>query len=414
MKHDVLRVAHLVFFPIQYFAPLYRELARRSEIDHTVYFYSDATLRQFHDKEFGREIQWDTPLLGGYESRFCSSALKKGIRESFFQRPNWDIIRDTAFGKYDVIWIHGYAHPNTWFAAIAASISDTKLLIREEQTLLNGRPWYKRVLKAIMLRALLRSAYGLYIGENNRRYLEHYGMPASRLFPARYCVDNDYFQRKAEELAPSRGEIRVRFGITDNAPVILFSGKFIEKKQPLLLIEAFAKVYKQTPCWLLMVGDGPLRQPMEDLIRQSQIPNVILPGFLNQSEIPRAYTAADIFVLPSKYMETWGLVVNEAMNFSLPVVVTDKVGCASDLVREGWNGFVVDHQRVDALAETIGTLVKDREMRQSLGRRSYDMISNYSIKACADDIVAACLAVSKKRVGRKLQDVMPGRQIGGR
>jgi hypothetical protein len=51
-------------------------------------------------------------LLDGYESRFCSSALKKGIHGGFFQRPNWDIIRETAFGKYDVIWIHGYAHPN--------------------------------------------------------------------------------------------------------------------------------------------------------------------------------------------------------------------------------------------------------------------------------------------------------------
>ncbi len=202
MRHDIPHVAHLVSHPIQYFAPLYRELARRPEIEHTVYFYSDATLRRFHDDEFGREIQWDTPLLGGYKSRFCSSALKKGIRRGFFQRPNWDIIRETAFGKYDVIWIHGYAHPNIWLAAVAASISDTKLLIREEQTLLNGRPWYKRVLKAIMLRALFRSACGLYIGENNRRYLKHYGMPASRLFPARYCVDNDYFRGKAEELAP--------------------------------------------------------------------------------------------------------------------------------------------------------------------------------------------------------------------
>lgn len=399
MRHDLPRVAHLVSHPIQYYAPLYQELARRPEIDLTVYFYSDASLGRFYNDEFGQEIQWDTPLLGGYESRFCSSARKKGVQAGFFQRPNCDIIRETAFGKYDVIWIQGYAHRTTWLAAVAASICGTKLLIREEQTLLNGRPWYKRVLKAVMLRPLFRSVCGLYIGENNRRYFEHYGMPVSRLFPARYCVDNDFFRRKAEELAPNRGEIRVGFGITDDAPVILFSGKFIEKKQPLLLIEAFAKVFKQTPCWLLMVGDGPLRQPMEDLIRRSKISNVILPGFLNQTELPRAYTAADIFVLPSKYMETWGLVVNEVMNFSLPVVVTDKVGCAADLVREGWNGFIVDHESVDALAMAMAELVKDRDMRQSLGRRSYDMVSNYSIKACADDIVAACLAVSQKNAG---------------
>jgi glycosyltransferase involved in cell wall biosynthesis len=394
--NSVLHVAHLASHPIQYFAPLYQELGRRPEIDHTVYFYSDATLTQFHDKEFGREIQWDTPLLDGYKSKFCSSALRKGIRGGLFQRPNWDIIRETAFGKYDVIWIHGYAHPNTWLAAVAASIHGTKILIREEQTLLNGRPWYKRLLKAIMLRGLFRSACGLYIGENNRRYLEHYGMLASRLFPARYCVDNVFFRRKAEELATKRGEIRCGLGITDDTPVILFSGKFVEKKQPLLLIEAFARVCREAPCWLLMAGDGPLRQPMEDLIRRLKIPNVLLPGFLNQTEMPRAYIAADIFVLPSAYMETWGLVVNEAMNFSLPLVVTDKVGCAADLVQDGWNGFVVAHQRVDALVEALSRLVKDREMRQILGRRSYELVSKYNIKSCADEIVAACLAVSRK------------------
>ena len=129
--NSVPRVAHLVFFPIQYFAPLYRELASRREINLVVYFYSDTTLRRFHDEGFGQEIQWDVPLLGGYESRFCPSARKKQIRGSFFQRPNWDIIRETAFGKYDVIWVHGYAHPNTWLTAIAASISGAKLLIRE-------------------------------------------------------------------------------------------------------------------------------------------------------------------------------------------------------------------------------------------------------------------------------------------
>jgi glycosyltransferase involved in cell wall biosynthesis len=246
-----------------------------------------------------------------------------------------------------------------------------------------------------MLRALFWGAWGLYVGEKNRQYFEHYGMPRSKLFPAYHCVDNDYFVGKAAELASKRGEVRAGFGITDGTPVILFAGKFIKEKQPKLLIEAFAQVRREIPCWLLIAGDGPLRQSMEDLIRRLNIPNILMPGFLNQTEIPRAYSAADLFVLPS-YMETWGLVVNEAMNFSLPVVVTDKVGCAADLVRDGWNGFVVNHQRVDDLAKAMAGLVKDRDLRQSFGQRSYDQISNYSIKACADNIVAACLAVSRK------------------
>jgi len=145
----------------------------------------------------------------------------------------------------------------------------------------------------------------------------------------------------------------------------------------------------------MMIGNGPLKSSMEDLIRRRQIPDVILPGFLNQTEISRAYSAADIFVLPSSYMETWGLVVNEAMNFSLPVVATDMVGCAADLVKDDWNGFVVDHRDVDALKSALGRLVRDAQMRREFGQNSLELISKYSAKSCADDIVAACLAVGR-------------------
>jgi len=388
-----MRVAHLSSHPVQYFAPLYKELERSHYIEHVVYYYSDCSLKQFRDDGFSKDIVWDIPLLEGYKAKFCPSSKNKKICDKFIQMPNLDIIRETAFGRYDVIWIHGYAHPNAWLVAIASFLSGTKVLIREEQTLLDGRPWHKLVLKSIMLRLLFKFTYGLYIGENNRQYFEHYGMRSSRLFPSRYCVDNDFFRKKAEEMAPLKKDIRSGFGISDDSPVILFAGKFIEKKQPLLLIEAFARLRREMPCWLLFAGDGPLREAMEDWIYRQNVPGVVFSGFLNQTEIPRAYAAADIFVLPSGYMETWGLVVNEAMNFSLPVVVTDKVGCAADLVRDGWNGYVVNHRSVDALKSALERLICDPGLRKNFGRRSLELVSGYSIRSCADEIVAACFAV---------------------
>ena len=391
-----LRVAHLVSHPIQYFAPLYRELASRPDFSHTVYYFSDVTVRRYKDEGFRQEIEWDIPLIEGYDARFCPGGLNNRSSDGISIVPNLDILRDAAFGKYDVVWIHGYAHLNAWLVSIASFFTGTKVLIREEQTLLDGRPWHKIILKSVLLRLLFRFTYGLYIGENNRRYFEHYGMKPERLFPARYCVDNDFFRLKAEEMAPRKKEVRSGFGISNDAPVILFAGKFIEKKQPALLIEAFARLRREMPCWLLMAGDGPLREAMEDQIRRLHVPDVVFSGFLNQTEIPRAYTAADIFVLPSGYMETWGLVVNEAMNFSLPVVVTDKVGCAADLVRDGWNGFVVDHRSADALKCALERLIGNPGMREEFGRRSLDLVSGYSIKSCADEIVAACFAVGSR------------------
>jgi glycosyltransferase involved in cell wall biosynthesis len=222
-------------------------------------------------------------------------------------------------------------------------------------------------------------------------------MSEKRVFPARYCVDNDWFQARAAELAPSRTALRAGFGITDDAPVLLFCGKLIDKKRPLALLEAFAEVRAERPCWLLMVGEGALRPAAEELVRRRRIPGVRMVGFRNQSEIPAAYTAADVFVLPSGLHETWGLVVNEAMNFSLPLIVSDKVGCGQDLVRPGWNGLTVSHRGTSELAEAMKLLVGDPELRRRFGSRSRQLVDRYSIEACADGIVTACLALRRRR-----------------
>ncbi len=168
MRASPIRLAHLVSHPIQYFAPLYRELATRPEIDLTVYFYSDATTRAFHDPGFGRSVEWDTPLLGGYQHRFLPSAARTGISGGFLRRPNWDIVSTVSRGRYDAVWVHGYAHVIAWLAAGAAIASGAKLLIRDDQTLLHGRPAHKRALKRLALGALYSRAYGLYPGERSR------------------------------------------------------------------------------------------------------------------------------------------------------------------------------------------------------------------------------------------------------
>ena len=397
MPGSVVRVAHLVSHPIQYFAPLYRELARRPDIDLTVYFYSDATVREFYDVGFGRRVRWDIPLLEGYQARICPSAAMGDIPSGFLGRPHGDIVREVGFGRYDVVWAHGYAHLTTWLVFAAARARGAGLLIRDEQTLLHGRPWYKRAAKQVALRALFSQAWGLYIGEQSRRYFERYGVPPSRLVAARYCVDNRFFQQRALELRARRPEIRAGLDITDDAPVVLFSGKLVEKKQPLLLLEAFERVQRRHLCWLLIAGDGPLRPAAQDLVARRRIPRVLMPGFLNQTDLPAAYTAADIFVLPSALHETWGLVVNEAMNFALPIIVSDKVGCAEDLVRPGWNGVVVSHRDVEALADAMATLVADKDLRRDFGARSQKLVGEYSVEACADGIIAACLAARQGR-----------------
>jgi len=388
-----VRMAHLVSHPIQYLVPIYREISKNPQIDFTVYYCSDESLGQHFDGEFGKEFEWSTPLLGGYKHEFLPSSRDRTAKESF-QRPNWDVLSELLRQRYDVLWINSYVGPNAWLSRILAFLSRTPIFFRDDTNLLTPRPLWKRLIKRIVLRNYLRGAWAFYVGEESRKYWRFYGIPSKRLYFSPHCVDNEYWSAKFRELAPRRAQIRKSFGIMDDHPLILFCGKFIAKKQPLKLLAAFALVRKRMPCWLLMVGDGALRAEIETQTKSCGITNTILAGFLNQDEMPSAYVAADIFVLPSAFNETWGLVVNEAMNFGLPIIVSDRVGCGKDLLREGWNGYSFPHENAECLADRLVRLIEDAAQRREFGQNSRDLVSRYSVTNCASGIVqAGCAAV---------------------
>jgi glycosyltransferase involved in cell wall biosynthesis len=257
----------------------------------------------------------------------------------------------------------------------------------------------KKYAKYLALRALFSRLAGfLCIGTLNKAYYQHFGVPESRLFWCPYTVDNAFFRRHADALASQRHALRAQWGILDSRPVILFAGKLGAVKQPLLLLEAYRRVRQRRACALLMAGEGPLRGEVEGEIRRSSIPDVHITGFLNQTEIPKAYAAADLLVLPSR-AEPWGLVVNEAMNFSLPIVVSDRVGCGPDLVRPGVNGEVFDHNSADALEAALERCISRPGRLLELGRASLERIQQWGLPESARGITEAISAVAPKAVG---------------
>jgi glycosyltransferase involved in cell wall biosynthesis len=192
----------------------------------------------------------------------------------------------------------------------------------------------------------------LYIGTANRRLYQKFGVPEERLYSAPYAVDNERFGRQVDALRGQRPEIRRQWGIPEDAYVILFCGKFIPKKRPFDLIEAaqlLLKLHPELKPHLLFAGSGELGAEMrarcevvvdaespnktynKEQITDNEKPRASFAGFLNQTEISKAYVAADILVLPSDYGETWGLVVNEANASDLGATVSDHCGCAEDL-----------------------------------------------------------------------------------
>jgi len=390
MANSSIKLAVLCSHPIQYFAPLYRNLAGQAEIDLTVFYCSKQGAEPRLDPGFGQEVRWDIPLLQGYNYQFLPNQRRADRVGGFFSLINPAIIGEIRRGQWNALLMHGYFYATNWLAILAARTAGVPVLMRGESHLLDKRPLGRSLAKKLVLRHLFRLVdAALYIGTHNRAFYRHYGIPEEKLFFTPYAVDNDFFRQEATRLGPRRRELRQKFGVPDDRPLILFCGKLIPKKQPLLLLEAYASVRQEHPCALLFAGDGPLRGEVERATACQNIADVHISGFLNQREVSQAYVAADIMVLPSAWEETWGLVLNEAMNFALPVVATDRVGGALDLIREGENGFVVPHNNAEVLARALKQIVKDSFLRIRLGLRSREIIQGWGLREVVQGITQA-------------------------
>jgi glycosyltransferase involved in cell wall biosynthesis len=212
-----------------------------------------------------------------------------------------------------------------------------------------------------------------------------------------HAIDSRRFQTEAECLEPQRPELRKEKDLDENAIVFMFSGKFIPKKRPMDFVCAIERaVRRNSRIQGLMVGDGPQRAGCEDLVRMRSAP-IRFTGFLNQSQITKAYVASDALVLPSDG-ETWGLVVNEAMACARPCIVSDRVGCGPDLVIPQETGAIFPRGDVDALANSMLELAGNPERMISMGLEARSRLRNYSVEMAVDGIIQSLAATLDPRV----------------
>lgn len=386
-----VRLALVGIAPVHYHAPLYRRLAADPRLDFTAIFASTAGVRPGR-LGYGEPTVWDEDVLTGYRSVFLPSADRADASGRFLALRDLRVVRALARLDPDVLWSHGYYSAMHVAAAAAQRLRRRPVLLRDEQTLLDPRPPWKRAAKRALFAALYADGPTLHVGTENLHWLTANGADPERSVLTPYSVDNDLLARAADRLAPRRAELKRLWGLRVDRPVVLSVARLIPKKQPLALLEAFARVRAERPCSLLVVGSGELEPELRAVIERESIPDVVIAGFVNRSRIADAYAAADVFALPSAYAETWGLAVNEAMCFGLPVVVSDRVGCATDLVRDGENGFIVDATDVGALAARLGELVDAPPLARRLGAAGRARISEWTADAAADGVAAAVAA----------------------
>jgi glycosyltransferase involved in cell wall biosynthesis len=385
----MLRLAYLVTHPIQYQAPLLRRVAAERDIELTAFFGSDFSIRSFTAGEFNRVIEWDVPLVEGYAHTFLPELAFKAppgqIPPLDFWRPlNYGLAKQLDAGKFDAIWVHGYARWLHWTAMASARRRGIKVLLRDEATPISApRSAAKQAAKRVFFAGLghMVDAF-LAIGTLNRRYYLDNGIAPERIFSVPYAVDNAHFRAGADKAAQTREQFRGALGLEPGRPILLFAAKLIERKRPAQLVEAFARVHRDPALrrpYLLFAGDGPLRAELEAQADRSAPGAVKFLGFQTQTELPRCYDLCDCFVLPSG-LEAWGLVVNEVMCAGRAVIASDRVGAAPDLVHPGENGAIFRADDVDDLARAIREVIGDAGRLAAMGTRSRAIIERWSFE----------------------------------
>lgn len=347
------RVAIVCSHAIQYLVPWFVQASRHPRLDLTVLLGDDHGLRAGHDPEFGQAVRWDIDLLTGYRRVLLpNQALWPGVGR-FFGVASLAVFWELDAARYDAVVIQGWNYALYPLALLAARKAGIPVLIRAESVHLGDDPPAaagapRQLLREAVLRRYLGACAGaLAVSSGNRRLLRHYGVPAERIFFSPYAVDGQRFRLPPAERQAARRALRTQLGLAGGGlpqgdgdgdsgpPVLLYCGKLVPIKAPQLLLTAFAALRRSgVAAALVLAGDGPLRPELEAWVREHAVPDVHFLGFKNQSELPALYAAADALVLPSQ-RETFGIVVVEAQNAGLPVVVSDGVGCAEDLVLSG-------------------------------------------------------------------------------
>jgi glycosyltransferase involved in cell wall biosynthesis len=266
-----------------------------------------------------------------------------------------------------------------------------RVVVMSESTFHDApRSYLKETIKRRIVRLCSAALVG---GKPQLEYLRRLGMPRERIFRGYDVVDNAHFASGAEaaRLEPTRR--RRALGLPDK--YFLASARFIAKKNLPRLLQAYA-LYRDragTAAWkLVILGEGPERPHLEGIVSGLGVQrDVTMPGFKQYDELPAYYGLASAFIHAST-VDQWGLVVNEAMATGLPVLVSERCGCAADLVRPGHNGFTFHPDKVDELADLMLELSSDRCDRAAMGVRSRMIIDDWNPAAFAAGAVAAARA----------------------
>jgi glycosyltransferase involved in cell wall biosynthesis len=386
-----MKLAIIVSHPIQYYAPLYQRLARREDLQLRVFFTWHAGTAAVHDHGFKTPIAWDIPLTEGYEFELVPNISSDPGTHRFFGLRNPTLVDRVIAWQPDAVQVTGWAWHSHLLAMRTLSRRHVPVLFRGDSHLLDlpgrtGGRW--RVKHAVLSRVFSWPAAFLDVGEANRAYYQAFGVDSRRLFRCPHSIDVARFAEPAEELELQALQWRDELGIGKDRVVLLFAGKFEPKKRPVQLMRAVQSL-ADPRFVLIMVGGGELEGEVRSIAMADPDSFRVLP-FQNQSRMPVVYRLGELLILPSAFGETWGLAVNEAMASARPVLVSDRVGSAADVVDDSC-GQVFPWHDFTAMTRKLHEMTSDPKRLSQMGEAASLRAWGYDI-ATTESAMMDCLS----------------------
>jgi glycosyltransferase involved in cell wall biosynthesis len=377
--------------PIQYYSPVFRELAKSEDMEICVFYtWSQLADGPMFDPGFKTEVSWDLPLLEGYPYRFVRNMASQPGTHHFAGLHTPTLVEEIEAWKADAVLIYTW-NSRSHLAALRAFKGRVPVLFRGDSTLLDERTWWRaRLRKWALTWVYSHVDVAIAVGSNNRDYFAWCGVPPDRIAYAPHSVDTARFAADWTAHDDRAAQWRGVLKIGPDAVVFLFAGKLQSKKDPVLLLEAFSALNDESH--LIFVGSGELETPLQE--RAAAQRNVHFMPFQNQSVMPAVYRLGDVYVLPSRGPEeTWGLALNEAMASGRAVIASSKVGGARDLIHSDAGGWMFEAGSKSALLAVLQVAARlGRERLHELGKTAQIHGEGWSTQASARAIAQAVTA----------------------
>jgi glycosyltransferase involved in cell wall biosynthesis len=376
------KLAIVTTHPVQYNVPWIVRLAERDIQVKVFYTYEQAGNGPVYDSGFGKDIIWDIPLLDGYDYEFVPNKARKPGLVRFMGIVNPTLIRKIEDWDPDQLLVIGWNY-HSHLQVMRHFHRLIPIYFRGDSVLLHEKTLWRKMARRLFLTWVYRHIdYVFYVGSNNKSYFRRHGVRDHQLIFSPQAIDVDRFSEPDKMYRDQADQWKKRLGIPAGNLTVLFAGKMIKVKNPTFLIE-LAKATKHLPISFVMVGDGVLLDDVKHLAAGN--PSIRFVDFQNQTVMPSVYRIGDVYIMPS-FSETWGMGINEAMACGVPVMASDRVGCAVDLIMENKTGMTFRLDEIGKCVDFLQHLLDDPEHLAEMGNCASALVQFFSFSQIVDSV----------------------------